>query len=212
MLTYQNKSQPLSSLVVDTFKLLFAIFVVGIHVGKIAGVNWPYLIQCLLNIAVPGFFAFSGYYMACRMDCCSLLRASKKYLEIYMKWMLIYSPFAVIYYYKHSLQVEDALKDYIHGIIFIGETPMTWHLWYIHAMILVPLYCLVVKKIMLKNKQIVYTCTLCIAAFILLCIKIQNPDVFEEPTLIYLGLDKYQNSIFCGMPCFCIGALGGGIV
>lgn len=210
MKTYQNNTVSLSSLLIDCLKLLLAIFVIGIHVGKICDFKWPTFIDFLFGLAVPCFFAVSGYYQTNRLDRDTLLKSVKKYVNIYIKWMIVYIPFGIFYYCKHSMSATDSIRDYIHGFAILGETPMTWHLWYIHAMILVLLYCLLIKLLINKRGQCMYVFVLCIVSSTLLAIYVYFSP-FSDDYTIFLGLNKFQNSLFCGLPCFCAGVWGGGI-
>lgn len=113
----------------DYYKILLAVFVVGIHTSPF--VEYSKQLSFLFNLgifrlAVPSFFLINGYYS---LKALSSKHELKKYLlrvlKLYIFWMALYFP---IYLYTHDFSVKNFIWGFIVLIYGYG------HLWYITAL------------------------------------------------------------------------------
>ena len=114
----------------DYFKILLAIFVVGIHTSPLTEYSKP--LSFIFNLgffrlAVPTFFLINGYYSVSAL---SNRHSLKKYvvriLTLYAFWMSLYFP---IYIYTHDLSAKNIIWGFV--VLLYGYG----HLWYLTALI-----------------------------------------------------------------------------
>lgn len=114
----------------DYYKILLAIFVVGIHTSILTEYSKPlsFLFNLgLFRIAVPTFFLINGYYL---FSALSTIQTLKRYvvrvLTLYIFWMALYFP---IYIYTHEFSTKNIIWGFV--ILLYGYG----HLWYLTALI-----------------------------------------------------------------------------
>lgn len=182
---------------IDIVKFLMSLLVIAIHTSKISNVDPPWIVAYLMRLAVPFFLIISGYFLHNLISSCDikgLFKVLYKYLQIYLVWILLYMPFAIIYYLYNGFNILDAVEDYLWGVFVIGETPMAWHMWYIHSMIVSLLFIIV-----FTSKKVSYT------KYAILCI------ILSVVLSVLSNLNGYfidnQNFIVVCLPCICAGLL-----
>jgi hypothetical protein len=114
----------------DYYKVLLAIFVIGIHTSPLTEYSKPlsFLFNLgIFRIAVPTFFLINGYYS---LSALSTSQTLKKYvirvLILYIFWMTLYFP---IYIYTHDFSTKNMIWGFI--VLLYGYG----HLWYLTALI-----------------------------------------------------------------------------
>lgn len=119
---------------VDLVKLLLSILVVGLHTFVFLSVNrWLHLIntQIITRIAVPVFFAYSGYFLAYKSDK-EIIRHIFKLLRLYMIWSVVYYPWifmGILEKYSDVSTVQIIKKS----IVLFLEGNSYQHLWFLPA-------------------------------------------------------------------------------
>ena len=123
---------------IDLVKLFMASCVVTIHVSKLSNYSLPPVLDYMVKLAVPFFYVVSGYYIYPILFGKSAGggRILLKYIKMYVIWTLVYLPFAALYYLREDYSFLGALKDYLGNFILTGETPLAWHMWYLHTLII----------------------------------------------------------------------------
>jgi hypothetical protein len=96
------------------------------------------------TLAVPYFFIVSGFLLGKKMERIQSLDDRKKELlrralilfRLWGKWILIYLPIAVYFYWIiKSAPCMVAIKNYVCHILLCGDTVgYGWHLWFIYSM------------------------------------------------------------------------------
>lgn len=121
---------------------------------------------------------------------------------MYFVWTIIYIPFAILYYIKAGYTISDALREYINDFIFTGETPMAWHMWYMHTLIISILILWLLSYIKL-GIDIIFTLVFTVALFFDVIIAFDIPILMGVKRLVENG----QNFLLTGLPTICLGAL-----
>lgn len=126
---------------VDLTKFVMAMAVVVIHARAVCGINQHDWIHFALGCAVPFFFVTTGFLLARhsiapdnenrRAD--QLIAKSRQFFRLYTVWLAVYIPAAIYHYYTNDYTVRDAAVDYLRGVIFYGESPYAWPLWYVFS-------------------------------------------------------------------------------
>ena len=113
----------------DYYKVLLAVFVVGVHTSPLA--DYSRSLSFLLNLgifrlAVPTFFLINGYYAVSALSSkASTINYVKRILLIYAFWMLLYFP---LYVYTHDFSIKNVMWGLI--VLLYGYG----HLWYLTAL------------------------------------------------------------------------------
>ncbi|WP_438824532.1 acyltransferase family protein [Bacillus sp. JJ1521] len=140
----------------DTLKFICAIFVVAIHTtfyiyqNNMATVYNYYFYRPTLEIAVPFFFAASGYFISLKIR-----EGNKNYILRYSKNIFkIYVSFSVFYiFFQYLLLISDRLylnKPFWERVVSLTQSPSikdfingsigSFHLWYLTSLILACLF------------------------------------------------------------------------
>lgn len=125
---------------IDVAKLLMCFFVVSVHVCYVFPTD-SLLPDFLGHLAVPVFFVISGFFFGRQYLPASMgerriivRKFLSRILLLYVIWTAIYLPIAFTYLlHHHSLQ--ESLLLYVRNVLLTGQNMMSWHLWYLHAMI-----------------------------------------------------------------------------
>ena len=121
---------------------------------------------------------------------------------MYVVWTLVYLPFAVLYYYRASYSVADAVLEYFNNFLFTGETPLAWHMWYMHTLIVS-----VFLLWLLSYTRIGIEIFSSIVFFVALSLDVVNAFDLHilEPIVSWAG--DGQNFVLTGLPALCLGIL-----
>lgn len=145
---------------IDIIKFIMAFCVVMIHIppliyGVSGDKSYPQAIVYIIRLAVPFFFACSGYLMARKMATFTddaqkkryILGKIKNLLKIYCYWLIIYLPlsfFAYIYMYE---SFGRFLSEYCRILFLRGQTFYSWPLWYLYSLIITLTLILILRKV-----------------------------------------------------------------
>lgn len=127
---------------VDAMKLFFAVCVVGIHSSDVCPAEFPSVVMMLVKMAVPFFFMASGFLLARKLKASPAeaeaicWKAARKYLRLYLLYLGLYLPLAVAAYATNDAPFLVDVARYVSGVLFHGEPPYGWPLWYLWALIL----------------------------------------------------------------------------
>ena len=131
----------------DIAKFFCALLVVTVHTAPLANstvLGNFYLNHVIARIAVPLFFAMSGFlffgsvvFENGRIACCAanhkqLLRAVWKNLCLYTIWSFLYLTIRLPEWYQTGWWGIAAVKDWLHTFFLISSY---YHLWYLLALI-----------------------------------------------------------------------------
>lgn len=131
----------------DVAKFVFALLVIIIHTRPFSGLSDIidfYLVDVIARIAVPLFFAISGYlffnglrYQDGKISKCAENRAKLfKYLKrivlLYFGWSIVYILVQLPHWYQTGWWGKALLKDCAASFLFSGSY---YHLWYLLALI-----------------------------------------------------------------------------
>lgn len=114
----------------------------------------------------------------------------------------MYLPFAALYYLRADYSFLGALKEFMGNFILTGETPLAWHMWYLHTLIIsvAILLVLFLAKLRLEVLSVIVFAIAglldCVIAF----------DVPVMRSLVSM-IDNYQNFVMTGLPAIITGAL-----
>ena len=182
---------------IDSAKLIFAVTVVLMH-GFLLNTKYNdylsgFFKNGLFRVAVPFFFIVSGYLFLRTINNGNAKRWFSHIIKMYIIW-------SVIYFYTLTpilkLQNESALRKIY--LIIRGEITGVAHLWYIPALLLSALVCLIVKEKTVRHIKLTVfiIIMLWLTGVVLnwLFILRDNPNIFF-----------YRNGIFFGIPNFFLG-------
>lgn len=155
----------------DVAKFICALLVIVIHTRPFCDISDIldfYVSDVIARIAVPLFFAISGYlffgnlnYQNGKIKKCTenrkkLLAYLKKNLIIYLDCSIVYFIFQLPQWYQMGWWGKVLIKDYLVAFFFKGTY---YHLWYLIAVIYAfPLLYLLRSRISKKNFQRIILC------------------------------------------------------
>lgn len=124
---------------VDIVKIIMAILVVCIHTNPLysySNIANFYLTEGLGRIAVPVFFVYAGYFLRKNnkdITASKIFRGGyyRKLLIMYVAWMIIYSPIAILIYKQSEDSYIVILLKCIRDFIFVGYKQY----WYLLALL-----------------------------------------------------------------------------
>jgi len=186
----------------DALKVLLAIFVVVLHCHFMGG-NYTavgYLLcNGLFRVAVPTFFVINGYYLWQTLASGhSFARWFKRGLQLYLLWMLIYSPIYASFADLGSVGgVLGILKQFVIGY---------FHLWYLVGMLGGGLILYLLRK-----RPTGLLVVLASSAFVVGLVLQYARVYFELPNafLQHFNQNDYtaRNFLFMGFPFMALGFL-----
>lgn len=145
---------------IDVTKLLMCFLVVSVHVGY-AFPSCGDVLYVLGHASVPVFLVISGFFFGQQYMYVPISERSavlKKYLKrifmLYAIWTLVYCPIALVYL-SHHHSLGTSLLLYVRNILFLGQNMMSWHLWYLHALMIELIFIHLLLKCKFKLWQIV---------------------------------------------------------
>lgn len=131
----------------DLMKWICAILVIAIHVSPLDGMSSTlrfWMDPILLRIAVPFFFAMSGFglfgtfrykngkIVNCPFNRKKLLKYLRRIGVLYFGWSIVYFIYSLPGWYKIGWWGLTLVKDYIIAFLFQGSH---YHLWYLVVLI-----------------------------------------------------------------------------
>lgn len=124
----------------DLLKLLMAFLVIGIHIRAIYEVDFPQLLNYILETAVPFFFVCSGFFIQNKITKTKksfyiLKYSCQRYIKLYILWHIVYFPIALKFLLSNNRDLWGDVFYCLHTFLFVGEIIYSWPLWYLHALI-----------------------------------------------------------------------------
>lgn len=203
----------------DLAKWICALLVIVIHtapLSNISSIGSFYFTNVLARIAVPLFFAISGFLFVRKLHCengrvkrCAENRARlwtywKRLALIYLLWSAVYFLWRLPEWYKSGWWGMDLLKDYAVAMLFNGSH---YHLWYILA----SLYAVPILYFLMQNLSRKKLLVLSIALYCIECMIYSYgwllPDV---PAILSWTLNRFSilfDAVFRAVPLLAIGSL-----
>jgi len=127
---------------IDVVRFIMSFAVIALHVwsGLYPNeVQYP-AVSCVLLVAVPFFFASSGYLTAQRMEDMTdyearyyLRRKAWRFLRMFGCWILLYLPFSILTFFREDLSLSTFLYRYLGMVLLYGESYWAFPLWYLWA-------------------------------------------------------------------------------
>ena len=123
------------NIMIDTLRIIMAIFVIGIHCahGFSFFEGWFQPLNALnasiFRIAVPFFLLVSSYFANQRRTPGSLFKTSVRYAALYCVWTILYMP--IIVYQQFMPSLSDPLTAslrFIQRFAFEGSITLLWYL------------------------------------------------------------------------------------
>lgn len=184
---------------IDLFRIICALLVINVHCGLFhehKGILWFLFCKCIPRIAVPYFFAVSGYYYEGYEDR-PLIRNIGKYLLPYTVWTIVYWSY-----------------DYYHGqFTYSWRGALYWflvgsklHLWFVPALI----FNLILSRI-IKNRRYLFYVSLFLYLLGVLIGSYGNILNFNGFMSIgvfqgeYFNYTVFRRVVFMAMPFFQLG-------
>ena len=174
---------------IDSLRFLCALLVVFIHCEY----QYKSYILPITDVAVPLFFALSGYFT---YGTKSWRKRIIRFLKIFIWASVLYLlKTEIFHYYSRSELWIPTLKNIV-DFLFFNDVAFSLHLWYLPAYI----YVLVIAYII--DKKDIWQLSLWMILPLLLInviIKYQTADICE--------VQYYRNAFFYGLPYFLLGIL-----
>lgn len=178
---------------VDLFKVILAIMVVGLHVplGTDLLPRAGFVLdQSIYRIAVPAFFCLTGYFLSPSLGQ-AWQRRVWRFLLLYLLWMAIYAPFWLDDVIGQDGVITNAIKMAVFGY---------WHLWYLFAL------CLALPLLALMARWRTATLLPFAIALLLIGLTLQYGSALTH-SRDTLPLSVYRNGLFAGLPFLILGHL-----
>lgn len=141
--------------IIEYMKLLCAFLVVAIHVSPLQSINETadfILTRIVARIAVPFFFMVSGYFVlsGCKKHNERILRFLKKTAILYLVATMLYVPVNIYAGNFKNISLGQVCRD-----IFLDGT--FYHLWYLPAVMLGMVICMVLIRVFGEKAAFVIT-------------------------------------------------------
>lgn len=199
----ENKTE--KNITVSILKLIAACAVIFLHIN-FAG-RFGEGVECIARIAVPVFFAISGYYsFGIKTDV--IKRRLIKVLKIFIAANSIYLIWNM---FLRCYLGDEGILDYLKTVfsiknlatVFLMDGSLTsFHLWYLTAMLYVYIiyliYCSFWKDGRINYKYLYIYSAMAFVVLILFALKVQAVNIGEFHWV-------YRNSLFFGIPLFSMG-------
>lgn len=200
---------------IDWFKLLMAIFVIGIHTQITSTINdlaIKKVVDAIFETAVPFFLISSGYFLyhdifGTSSD--SKIRITRYWLKIarmYVVWTIIFLPSTIYSYIAEGLSLKQALFNFCRGFLLVGEHTYSWPLWYLLALLVTICIINILKKLTINiNWIFTISVTLYISGILLNQI---HRTALNDTCLVQTYFKFFintRNGFFIGIFYFCLG-------
>ena len=205
---------------IDFTKFIMSLFVIAFHTlylvpNEISSIR---ILLVIFQVAVPFFFITSGYLLFRKVVIPfnktsekRMFHYGKRILYLYVLWTIIYLPLAIYGAYIGHVEVKEFLIYSLRKFLFVGESYYSWHLWYLHGLLVALVMIYILLKCKLKPKYILW-----IGLFVFMCgiglEKLIQMDYTTLPVLIqkfihtYVWLfERVRGGIFIGFPYITIG-------
>lgn len=193
---------------IDIFRYVCAIMVVAIHTEPFADIN-PTLgyvfTQIVPRIAVPFFFAISGYFYIKKLfdGKKPFLSYFKKLFITYVLWSAIYllKDFAIVLYKGTSLL--DFFLSYIKSFFVFGSS---YHLWFFPAMF----FCLIFVQLIYSIRCTKILIPLTLVLYFIGCLGCAYYEIFADVPVIgdFFSSSHFtlvRRVVLMGLPFFVSG-------
>ena len=204
-----------SSLVIAKF--ICAILILIIHTNPFGSYSKALSFgfrNVVCVIAVPFFFATSGYLLmeklstlqSCREQKGYMVKYLKRLLQIYLAWSAVYFPFVVIKWIRKGFHFGLVL-EYVKDFIFEGSYSTIWFLPAL--MVATAVFFLLWQKLGVKKVFFVgcgfYAVTLLLSSYYGITARI--PGLAQLGSLYYSFFDSVKNGMLFGLIFVSLGAL-----
>ena len=134
---------------IDLGKFVAAVVVVVVHTGFLAGSGnqsmvflWAFIVG---RMAVPFFFMVSSFFCFRGVNLTEVSRSKsskearriraqvRRLLELYLTWTILYLPLTILGFAMDGEAPQVAVLKFIRNVLFVGENPYSWQLWYLLA-------------------------------------------------------------------------------
>ena len=199
---------------IDCAKVLFAVFVVGIHTlapfTATLSNEAQRVITALLSMAVPFFFVASGFLLGNKLNS-SNREGQQVYLRkwlyrigrLYLLWTLIYLPYAIYGFSIEDLGFIKSLAIYTRNILLVGENFWSWPLWYLLAMFVAG--CIIYLLLRCKVKRTYWYILAVLFAVSGVFIDELRANDWGGVNLYYSIFKTTRNGFFIGFPYIALG-------
>lgn len=142
MVTFIQKEYP----GIDLLKYIMALAVVTIHIHALnLNIELPAMVTWFIRSAVPFFFVVSGFFIGRKISALNDFGQSRQYLrkrskhlfKIFAIWLIIYLPLSIYFYCLNDIPISKSILLYAKSVIFAGESPYAWPLWFIYSLAIV---------------------------------------------------------------------------
>lgn len=197
---------------IDIFRYICAILVVSIHTHPFEEINVNlsyFFVQIIPRIAVPFFFAISGYYYIKKItqEGVDINKIFWKYtmrlLIVYSLWSLIYIAINFIIGIVQGTNILTFLKETVMNYFFYGSY---YHLWFFPALF----FALIVTTFFVKIRKLKILVFTSIILYIIGCLGCsyyaignQIPLIKELINLSFFRLIRIV--VLMGLPFFVLG-------
>lgn len=103
------------------------------------------MVTWFIRSAVPFFFVVSGFFIGRKMTGLNDFGQSRQYLrkrskhlfKMFAIWLIIYLPLSIYFYCLNDIPISKSILLYAKSVIFAGESPYAWPLWFIYSLAIV---------------------------------------------------------------------------
>lgn len=202
----EKKKQKINS--IDLMRVICAYMVVAIHThpGQEYNTTISYIFtQVIPRIAVPFFFAVSGYFFTASLisNKSIVIIYFKRILFTYTLWSFVYFIIQYIIDIRNNVSAISMMKSTIINYFVFGSW---YHFWYFPALI----FCVLISSLFNKLKKIELLAKLSIVLYIMgvlgcayYYLGIQLPVINRLYT--FSQFDLLRRVLFMGLPFFMIG-------
>lgn len=192
---------------IDLFKIIAAYLIILLHVSIFESETIGYIIvrQIITIVAVPFFFAASGFLISNKLDKQAIPKSVKVNYKKYLLWSVIYLPFAVFGWFVSGLPLYKSLLYYVRDFIFEGSY-LT--IWFLNALA----FAIVIEWLLLKRFSKKMCFYISIPFFIIACLLSSYNQLFTEifgsklSDVYYLIFSSTKNGVLFGFPFVALGA------
>lgn len=200
---------------IDYAKLVLAVFVIAAHSCPEQTVESDFIRNCLYQlwrVAVPLFFIFSGFLLwrkAKSLPKPEKLTRIKKFirhsLKLYLVWTCIYLPYSIYGFYLDGISVAKSAVIFLRNLFLVGENYFSWHLWYMHGMLVAGVILFALVK---WNYKLLTMCAVAVVLALtgqlidwMTCHSVDTKAL----SYYYLLFTTTRNGVFMGFPFIVIG-------
>ena len=123
----------------DLLKIFFCILIIALHTPTALPMKYYLLICSITALAVPGFFAISGYLLFFRNQ-----DTRKIYTKVLPRYVSVFLLWAIVYWVEIWTSLNDGWDGFL---LFVFQNSEAWHLWYLKCLIEILLFYPFIKLI-----------------------------------------------------------------